>query len=441
MIKVLQYGHGNFLRAFADAYFDTLKKEGREYDITVVTAIPGESLGAFRRQENRYHVVLRGMREGRPVEEAREIRALNRVADPFTDPGPYEALAADPELKLIISNTTEAGIRFDPSDRFDGFAHVTFPAKLTKFLYARYQAGQPGVYLLPVELIDNNADALKSCVEHYIDLWGLPQAFRDWNGRENFYCNTLVDRIVSGYPRDEETRRRLTELIGEEDALMTVGEPFGLWAVEKKGEIGRYVPEGRHDIDVVLTEDIAAYKKRKVRILNGSHTNLAPAGLWEGETTVDACMKDPRIRGFLEETLENEILPFIPEKDFAKSVLERFENPFLNHQLTSVLLNSVSKWRARVLPSFRDYYEKNGSIAPNLTKGFAYLLCLYKNPQARRVEIVDEPAYLSWFRKNGTVAGLMAEESAWGEDLTKYGGFLEQVEAHLRTLEERGSLL
>lgn len=443
MIKILQYGHGNFLRAFADAYFDSLKKEGAALDVTVVTAIPGENLEAFCRQQNQYHVILRGAQDGRPVETVRKVTALDRVVDPFLDPAAYMALAADPELKLIVSNTTEAGICFDPSDPMDGFASVTFPAKLTKFLYARYQAGQPGVYLLPVELIDNNADELKKCVDRYIELWLLPEGFRRWNDQENFYCNTLVDRIVSGWPRDEAVREHLTELIGEEDSLMTVGEPFGLWAVEKKGDIARWLPQGSHDIDVVLTEDIAAYKKRKVRVLNGSHTNLTPAGLWEGASTVYDCMKNGKLRAFLLETLEEEITPFVsPDRAateaFAASVLDRFENPYLNHQLTSILLNSVSKWRARNLPSFRDYYAQNGCIPPHLTKGFAYLLGVYK---WRTAAVTDEPVYRDWFRNGGTVAGLMANESAWGENLTRYEGFLPQVEAHLRTLEEGGSLL
>lgn len=457
MTKILQYGHGNFLRAFADAYFDSLKKEGADLEVTVVTAIPGERLEAFQRQKNRYHVILRGAREGRPIETVREVTALDRVADPFTDPAAYEALAADPELKLIVSNTTEAGICFRASDPFDGFASVTFPAKLTKFLYARFQAGLPGVYLLPVELIENNADELKKCVGQYIDLWSLPEGFRQWNDQENFYCNTLVDRIVSGWPRDEGTRRHLTELIGEKDDLMTVGEPFGLWAVEKKGEIERFLPQGSHDIDVVLTEDIAYYKKRKVRVLNGSHTNLAPAGLWEGAATVYDCMENGKLRGFLLETLEKEIVPFVSgdlaaAKTFAGSVLDRFGNPYLNHRLASILLNSISKWRARDLPSFRDYYARYGRIAPNLTKGFAYLLQLYKSVEKHgdgyaavlpggEIEAIDEPAYLTWFARGGTVAGLMADRAVWGEDLTRYEGFLAQVEAYLHTLEEGGSLL
>ena len=196
-MKVLQFGQGNFLRTFADVYFETLNQEGLDYQVYVATAIPHENLEAFRRQGNRYHVVLRGSQGGQPVEQVLPVTCLQEVIDPFLEPEAFYALAEDPELKLIVSNTTEAGIQFHSQDSFEGFADITFPAKVTKFLYRRFQAGQPGIYLLPVELIDNNAGELARCVEEYITLWGLPQEFRQWNQRENFYCNTLVDRIVS----------------------------------------------------------------------------------------------------------------------------------------------------------------------------------------------------------------------------------------------------
>lgn len=457
MIKVLQYGQGNFLRTFVEPYFDQLNQEGGAYSVTAVTAIPHESLEAFQRQEFRYHIILRGSQGGKPVEEVREICSLNRVIDPFLDPESYDALALDPELKLIVSNTTEAGICFQPEDRFDQFESMAFPGKLTKFLLKRWQAGQPGLCLLPVELIDDNAGELKRCVEQYIALWELPQDFARWVQEENSFCATLVDRIVSGYPRDPETRRHLTELLGEEDALMAVGEPFGLWVVEKKGPVAQYLPEGRHHIDVVLTPDIRYYKRRKVRVLNGSHTNLAPAGLWEGQTTVDGCMKDSRLRAFLLDTLDREIVPFVSQdveatREFAASVLDRFENPYLNHQLTSILLNSISKWRARDLPSFRDFYKAHGRIPENLTKGFAYLVQLYcctrqretgnaAQLPGREIPIQDEERYLTYFQRGGTVESFLKDASIWGEDLTGYDQFLPRVEEHLSVLEGGGTLL
>ena len=457
MIHVLQYGEGNFLRAFADAYFDTLCEEGYPYRVTVVTPIPHGNTDAFDNQNNRYHVVLRGTENGNAVEKVRCVRVLDRVFSPFADYASYEAIASDPELKLIVSNTTEAGICFCKDDTIDGFSNITFPAKLTKLLYSRFLAEQDGVYLLPVELIDNNADELKRCVEQYIDLWQLPDEFRRWNDTQNFYCNTLVDRIVSGYPRDDETHAHLTDLIGENDALMTVGEPFGLWAVEKKGAIEQYIHEGVHNIEVVLTDDIAYYKKRKVRVLNGSHTNLTPTALWEGAHTVYDCMNDHRLRSFLLETLEEEIVPFVSDDVtqttiFADSVLDRFANPYLNHQLTSIALNSVSKWRARVLPSFKDYYAFHGRIPQHLVKGFAYLTQLYRLAReqdgqyvvplpTRTITLADDTTYLTHFTNGGTVAEWLASTSIWGEDLTAYTAFLDTVTDHLCRLDKGESLL
>ena len=444
MIKILQYGEGNFLRTFVDAYFDTLNKEGvGEYEVHIVKPITFGTLERFEKQNNKYHIVLRGVENGQDVENVYKIDSLAQVIDPFADGEKYYALAKDPDLKVIVSNTTEAGICFNGADEMDGFEKITYPAKLTKFLYERFNAGLGGVYLMPVELIDNNADELKKCVDKYIELWKLPAAFKAWNDAENFYCNTLVDRIVSGYPRDEQTKAHLESLIGEKDELVSVGEPFGLWAVENKGNISSYIKEGVHNIEVVLTNDIGYYKKRKVRVLNGSHTNLVPTGLMLGAETVYDCMKDEKLCAFVESTLTNEINPFVSDNlaattVFAESIKSRFLNPYLNHQLTSIALNSISKWRARVLPSFKDYYNANGKLPNNLTIGFSYLMALYASVvekengyfvalENREIEIKDDLPYLEYFAARKSLGEFMANESIWGEDLTKYVGFYDKV--------------
>lgn len=440
MVKVLQYGEGNFLRTFVDVYFDALNKNGLgRYEVNIVKPISFGSLERFERQKNKYHVVLRGMEAAQAVENVYHINSLASVVDPFVDYENYIALARDPELKIIVSNTTEAGICYNAHDDMDGFDAITYPAKLTKFLYARFMANMGGVYLLPVELIDNNADELKKCVDKYISLWNFPEAFKKWNDEQNFYCNTLVDRIVSGYPRDEETKARMIGLIGEKDDLMSIGEPFGLWAVEKKGDIAGYIHEGVHNIEVVLTNDIGYYKKRKVRVLNGSHTNLVPVGLMLGAETVYDCMTNKKLSAFVEETLKTEIIPYVSNDIkattvFANSVKERFLNPFLNHRLTSIALNSISKWKARVLPSFKDFYAEHGEIAPCLTIGFSYLMALYAKIEkvAERyavklekntIELKDDLPYLEYFAAKKSVKDFMADENVWGEDLTKYSNF------------------
>ncbi|MBQ2701439.1 MAG: tagaturonate reductase [Clostridia bacterium] len=453
MVKILQFGEGNFLRTFVDAYFDDLNKNDMGmYEVNIVKPITFGSLERFEKQGNKYHIVLRGVEDGKDVEKVYKIDSVKRAIDPFTDPESYYALAEDRDLKLIVSNTTEAGICFNAEDQIDGFESVTYPAKLTQFLFKRFQAGLDGVYLMPVELIDNNADELKRCVDAYVSLWNLPAEFKKWNDEKNYYCNTLVDRIVSGYPRDEQTKERLEHLIGEKDELVSVGEPFGLWAVEKKGEIGQYVKEGVHNIEVVLTNDIGYYKKRKVRVLNGSHTNLVPAGLILGAETVYDCMKDEKLSSFVEETLTFEINPFVSADlaattVFAESIKSRFLNPYLNHQLTSIALNSISKWKARVLPSFKDYYEKHGEIAKRLTVGFSYLMALYSGIEKkdgnyvvalknREIEMKDDLPYLEYFAAKGRVSAFMKDAGIWGEDLSAYNGFVQAVEENIEKIKK-----
>lgn len=442
MKKVLQYGEGNFLRSFVDLYFETLNREGGEWAVEIVKPIPFGSLDAFARQGNRYHVVLRGVKDGNAAETVYPVSVVEQAISPFDDFPAYEALAVDPELAVIVSNTTEAGICYREEDKFEGFAEITYPAKLTKFLYARFRAGLPGVYLLPVELIENNADELFRCVEKYIGLWHLPDAFREWNRTENFYCNTLVDRIVSGFPRDEELRERLWKLVVERDDLLSVAEPFGLWVIENKGRIADLLPAGHHNIDVILTDDIAYYKKRKVRVLNGSHTNLVAAGLLLGAETVYDCMTNETLYRFFRASLE-EIVPFVsPDRSmterFAADVEERFRNPYLNHQLTSIALNSISKWRARVLPTFRDFFAANGRIPEHLTVGFSCLMHLYRT---RYAELKDDAAVLSFFASGKPLKDFLSDSSVWGEDLTAYPQFFDTVTAQTERLAHGESLL
>lgn len=449
MIKIVQFGEGNFLRCFADAYFDTLNEEGYEYSVDIVTPIRG-NLDNFKKQNNRYNIVLRGVENGENVEKKREITAVNSVIDPFDDPEKYYALSKADDLKIIVSNTTEAGITYNGSDTIDGFENITYPAKLTKFLFERFKAGKNGIYLMPVELIDNNADKLKECVDAYIKLWNLPSDFKVWNDTQNYYCNTLVDRIVSGYPRDMETQKRMHALVGWEDKLLAIGEPFGLWAVEKKGEIDKYIPEGKHNIEVVLTNDINYYKKRKVRVLNGSHTGIVAMGLVQGKETVYDCMQDEKIAGFMQRLLENEVIPFVSSdteatREFANSVKSRFLNPFLNHQLISIALNSISKFKARDLVSFKDYYEKYGKIPALLTISLSYLLALYSRVEkkengyfallgSKTYEIKDEKEYLEYFANGGSAVEFLKRKDVWGEDLTAYENLAQTVETNIEKI-------
>lgn len=457
MIKVLQFGEGNFLRTFVDHYFDTLCEEGRSYAVTIVKPIPNGSLEHFKAQDCRYHIVLRGMEGGRAVERVREIGVVKAALSPAEEWEAYTAAVSDPELRILVSNTTEAGITFSAADRQEDFDGITYPAKLTRLLLSRYEAGLGGLYILPVELIDNNADELKRCVKRYIDLWHLPEGFRRYNETENIYCNTLVDRIVSGYPKTEADIAHLDALVGEHDALLSVGEPFGLWAVEKKGEIEALIPAGHHGIDVVLTDDIPCYKKQKVRVLNGSHTNLVAIGLLEGAVTVADVMNSPRLSAFVKETLSEEILPFVSEdlaatRAFADQVLSRFENPYLFHNLTSIALNSISKWKARVLPSVLDYTASRGHLPDRLMRGLAALLFLYARVRrdgdrffvdlpSGTAELRDDVAYLSYFADGGDPVAFALRPDVFGEELSRFPALRPTLAAYLDRLKAGESLL
>lgn len=457
MIKVLQFGEGNFLRTFVDHYFDTLCEEGGEYAVTIVKPIPFGSLEKFKEQDCRYHIVLRGMEDGRAIERVREIGVVKAALSPSEEWEAYTAAVLDPELRILVSNTTEAGIAFSAADRQEDFNGSTYPAKLTRLLLSRYEAGLGGLYILPVELIDNNADELKRCVERYIDLWHLPEGFRTYNETENVYCNTLVDRIVSGHPKTEEDRAHLEALVGAADGLLSVGEPFGLWAVENKGEIASLIPEGHHGIDVVLTDDIAYYKKRKVRVLNGSHTNMVAIGLLEGAVTVADVMSSPRLSAFVKDTLAEEIIPFVSKdrtatRAFADRVLSRFENPYLFHSLSSIALNSISKWKARVLPSVLDHTAQNGCLPDRLMRGLAALLYLYGGVRREgerflvdlpsgTCELRDDIAYLSYFADGGDPVAFAMRPEVFGEAFTRLPAVRPTLAAHLDRLRAGESLL
>ncbi len=456
-MRVMQFGEGNFLRTFVDLYFDTLNKEDDfNSEITIVKSVPFGSIEPLLKQDCQYHIVLRGMSNGKPVEDVYHVDSVKNAIDLFVETKSFYRLAEDVEVKVVVSNTTEAGIVFDKNDQVEKFPNVTYPAKLTLWLYHRYKSNLEGVYILPVELIDNNANALEKCVDQYIDLFGLGEDFRKWNKENNFYCNTLVDRIVSGHPRDLQTEQHLYSLVGQVDPLLSIGEPFGLWVIEDKGDITQLLKEGHHNIDVIFTKDISYYKKRKVRVLNGSHTNLVPISLWMGKETVYDVMNDETLSNFVDDTLIIDIIPFVSDdikatKAFADDVKERFMNPFLNHQLTSIALNSISKWKARDLCSLVDYYKRNHSLPRYLTIGFAYLINMYMHIEklgdkyvchlpSRDIDVKDDEKYLAYF-KNHNVHDFLSDESIWDIDLTKFEGLENIINKHLSLIREGNKII
>ena len=462
-----QFGEGNFLRAFAEQMID-IANEKNVFDggVAVIKPIAGGSLEAFERQDAMYTVILRGIVDGQRIVESRQINAISQIIDPFTDYAAYLELARSETLRFVISNTTEAGIVYDETDKFDQHPAATFPGKLTQFLYERYRhfGGDVsrGLILLPVELIDQNGDNLRACVLKFAKLWELPEEFSKWLDEACIFCNCLVDRIVSGYPV-EEAGSLETELLGYKDELMVVGEPFGLWVIasDRHAQVQEEFPLHAAGMPVVFTDDARPYRERKVRILNGAHTSSILAAYLMGFDTVDAVMANPTTRNFIERTLYGEIAPTVQlpadeVRKFAESVVERFENPFLNHKLLSISLNSVAKWKARVLPSLKDSFAATGTLPPCLSFSLAALIAFYrsdkrgegcligKRANGDTYEIRDDAYVLDFFAENANsqaselAEAVLGNTAFWGEDLRKLDGLTELVTSYLITIEQQG---
>ncbi|MBR4726176.1 MAG: tagaturonate reductase [Lachnospiraceae bacterium] len=388
-IKVLQFGEGNFLRAFVDYMIDIMNERGTfDGNIAIVKPIEFGNLEQFAKQNCNYTVLLRGRTDEGEYIEKRVITSVADAVDPFTEYERYAAYAKLPSLRFVVSNTTEAGIVYDESDSIELNPPKSYPGKLTKLLYERFKAfdGDPGkgLVMLPVELIDDNGIMLKKCVMSQIKNWKLPIEFEKWVDECCIFTSTLVDRIVTGYPRNE--AEQIWEELGYEDRLLVTAEPFALWVIESAKDISEEFPLVKTGLPVIFTDNQKPYKQRKVRILNGAHTSFVLYSYLSGHDTVLESMQDEKIAGFMNDTIYNEIIPTLdlPKEDllsFADAVKNRFNNPFIRHELLSIALNSVSKWRARCLPSVIEYYNRFKKIPKNLAFSLAALIRFYSTDE------------------------------------------------------------
>ena len=418
-VRILQFGEGNFLRAFIDYMIDVANEKGvMDTNVAVVKPIPYGSLERFNAQDNLYTVYLRGVEEGKTVTQHRVVSCIDSVIDPFTQTEEYESFARSEDLRFVVSNTTEAGIVFSDQDRYDATPlPETYPGKLTRFLHQRYLhfGGDPskGLVILPCELIEKNGETLKRCVSQFIQLWQLGEDFSRWVEENCSFCNTLVDRIVTGYPKDE--AEEICRQLGYEDQLLDTCEPFLFWVIGlgDNQDFSRELPLAKAGFQVLFCRDYAPYRDRKVRILNGAHTSTVLAAYLAGKDYVIECMEDPCIRKLMEKCLFEEIMPTLtlPKEEiesFAAATIERFSNPFIKHALLSIALNSVSKWKARVLPSVQDYLSLFSTPPKALAFSLAALLEFYSGKQengafqGKRGEesypIQDDQAVLDFFR-------------------------------------------
>ncbi len=462
-VKVLQFGEGNFLRAFVDYMIDIANEQGKfDGDIVLVKPIEFGNLDRFHEQECQYTVQLRGIVDG----EAKRInRVVTSVADAVDAYGEYEKYAAFAKLdslRYIVSNTTEAGIVYDDTDRLEMKPPKSYPGKLTKFLYERYKhfdgAMDKGLVMLPVELIDDNGIHLKECVLKLAALWNLEDGFVTWLNEACVFTSTLVDRIVTGYPRDE--AEELCKEFGYQDNLIVTGEPFALWVIESAKDISKEFPLPDAGLPVIFTDNQKPYKQRKVRILNGAHTSFVLASYLCGNDIVLESMNDELILDFIKKTIFDEVIPTLtlPKQDlvdFAEAVLTRFNNPYVKHALLSISLNSVSKWRARCMPSFLGYIEKEGRLPVHLTFSLAALMAFYTGSEIRdkalighrdgaEYQILDDAAVLEFFAANSGKDAkeyahlVLSNESFWGQDLSKLAGVEGAVTAYVAEIRELG---
>ena len=407
--KIIQFGEGGFLRGFADWMIQKMTDVGAfEGKVVVVQPIEQGMCDMLTAQGCKYTHIIRGS-EG--VETSR-IDVISRCVKPYEDFESYLALADIPSMRFIISNTTESGIVFNENDTVDKAPAVSFPAKLTMLLKRRFDKGLNGFIVLPCELIDRNGDNLKKCVLAYADLFGYGEDFKAWVESENVFTNTLVDRINTGYPKGEELN------LGYEDNMVNTSEYFHLWVIETDYDIVKELPFSKANLNVIVTKDkLEMYRTRKVRILNGAHTSLVPYALLSGLDTVKSCMDDETMREHIRKCVFDEIIPTLdlPRDelvDYANNVLIRFSNPYIKHYLSSIALNSVSKFKVRVLPSILEYNKRFNKLPPTLTFAFAKLIEFYRTDMTNDARDVVE------FMKTASVKDILAKTEYWDTDLS-----------------------
>ncbi len=467
-IKALQIGEGNFLRGFADWMLHACNRQGL-WNGSVAVTQPRPSgkphLDQLKAQEGLYTLLVRGLRDGQRVEERETIPVFSRMIDPYEQWETFLALAESQDLEIVISNTTEAGLTYQPSEWRQGEPILSYPGKLTAFLYRRYTVfhGDParGLIHLPCELLDRNGERLLEIVLRHSDDWGLPDAFRDWARGANRFLNTLVDRIVTGYPGD--VAEGLFAKWGYADPMLTTAEPYYFWAIQGERELEEKLPLAAAGLNVHWVDDLAPYQLRKVRILNGTHTMMATIGLVNGLAEVREALEHPSWGPKFIQGLFEEIVPGLPldrqeMTDFANQTLERFRNPFIKHKLADIAMNSLSKWKVRLLPSVKAHLERTGKIPSVLALSLASLLRLYRPavaaeeaqppqsllPDGTRFTLRDDPAHLAAIRgiwasapnTEAAVRQLLAQEAIWGEDLTQLPGLADEVTGRMTQWEE-----
>ncbi len=410
--RIIQFGEGGFLRGFAD-WILQITNEKTDFNGSVVVVQPIEQgmCDMLAKQDCVYTHVMRGLSDGVPTVDKKVIDVISRTIKPYENWFDYLKLAENPDMRFIISNTTESGIEYIESDGLYDTPPKSFPAKVTALLYQRFKMKLDGFIFLPCELIEKNGETLKNIILKYSDNWGLGLEFATWVHQKNIFCNTLVDRIVTGYPKNEKID------LGYEDNMLNTSELFHLWVIEGPRSILSELPLDKTGLNVIVTDDLEMYRTRKVRILNGAHTSMIPYALLEGVETVGECMENEKIFEFVNKCVFEEIIPTLdlPKEelvDYANNVFERFKNPYIRHLCASISLNSVSKFKVRVLPSLLEYVERYNKIPENLA------LSLYKLIEFYKVGTPNDAPEIMAFMKEKSIDEILANKAFWDTDLS-----------------------
>ncbi|AUJ32741.1 MAG: tagaturonate reductase [Liquorilactobacillus nagelii] len=443
--KVIQFGEGNFLRAFIDWQIHQMNKQGLfKGGVKIVQPLAKGMTKNLDQQDDLYTVLLEGVLNGKKYQSHEVIESVNGTVRPYENYAEYLKLAEDDNIEVIFSNTTEAGIAFDENDKLSDQPQNSYPGKLTALLYHRFELGKKGFHIIPCELINHNGDQLKKIVLQYAELWKLGEKFVDWINNDNKFYSTLVDRIVPGYPRDRAAD--LEKEWGYLDQMMVKTEPFLIFVLEGSQAINDVLPLKEAGINFVVTDDMQPYRNRKVSILNGPHTTMSPIARLAGIETVGEVMKDKDFYKFVNDEMYQEIIPTValPEKelaDYAEGIKERFENPYVKHQLSSIALNSISKFTARLLPTLKRYVAKNQELPKRIVLALAAYLKIYRG-QAD-FEPSDTAEVLAAFKKiagdENYVHEALSNSDFWGEDLTQISGLEALVNKYLTEIDQKGT--
>ena len=456
-IKIMQFGEGNFLRAFVDWIIQDLNDKGAvEAGVAVVQPMPFGRVNALAEQDGLYTLRLEGIENGKKVRQSRVIDVINDCINPFEDYGKFLSYGENPDLRIIISNTTEAGIAVDSSDTDFSVCPKSFPGKLLALMKRRYDffkgAEDKGFLIIPCELIDDNGEELFRCLTELAEINKMDKPFIKWMRECNYFTSTLVDRIVPGYPKNEiEEIRKET---GYTDENVVKGEIFHLWVLKDEPHIRKEFPADSTGLNVIFTDDIHPYKQRKVKILNGSHTAMVPIAYLCGIDTVGEAVGDPLIGKFIREFVFEEVNPTInlPADQmtaFANSVIERYQNPFIRHELMSIALNSTTKFRTRLLPTLCDYVKLTGKTPSRLLFAFAALVEFHKGKRGNEeIELKDDPEYLKEWKRLWTGFGgdyeklakaALGWKEAWDCDMNAiHPEITAEVAEYLKAIDTKG---